>query len=221
MFFAVPFSLSFLNLFLLITYAYAYIAKIKHNMSFDKSAFIKEFAYPMFVSVLSAVVYEAFDVASTSTARRVYGVRFANSCDGHGYNCTIRAHYNQIEQIIPFLISLWACALTYDATMAGHLGLAWVIVRFFYGFFYRGITSSIKVLLLFTVPGYLFIIAMASLASQEVLRELLGEEKFGDKIGLALPLFTFLFSSLIYQPILKAQLKARKEKDEARQNKET
>ena len=185
-------------------------------MAFDRAAFVQEFAYPITVTVLAAVLYESFDVASCSTARKVYKVPFTKTCDAHAYQCTHRAQMNQIEQLIPFFAAFWSCALAYDATIAGHLGLAWVVLRWLYGLSYRGFSAGLAYLLPFTVPCYVIIITLGSLAAGETLKVLLGEEMHGDWIGWAFPLSTLILASVVYQPILRMQIQNRKKKEDKR-----
>lgn len=49
---------------------------------------------------------------------------------------TIRAHYNTLEWLPIFLVSLWLFAIYWDALIAAAVGLVWVIGRIIYALGY-------------------------------------------------------------------------------------
>lgn len=59
---------------------------------------------------------------------------------------------NMMEQAIPFLVSLWLCAIFESPTYASRLGWLWLLFRSFYPFVFAGIWLPAS-----TVPGYVFI----------------------------------------------------------------
>jgi hypothetical protein len=61
---------------------------------------------------------------------------------------------NLIEQSIPFLFSLWMCAVFYSPSYAARHGWYWLLSRSYYPFvFYKGLPW----ILFSTIPGYIII----------------------------------------------------------------
>jgi hypothetical protein len=61
---------------------------------------------------------------------------------------------NCMEQAIPFLSSLWLCAIFHSPDYAARMGWFWVISRVYYPFAFAG---GLPWLFFSTVPGYIFI----------------------------------------------------------------
>ena len=62
---------------------------------------------------------------------------------------------NMVEQAVPFLVSLWLCAIFESPTYAAKLGWLWLLFRSYYPFVFTGPT-----LVLSTVPGYVIVIML-------------------------------------------------------------
>eukprot|EP00301_Raphidiophrys_heterophryoidea_P026261 c9021_g1_i2.p1 GENE.c9021_g1_i2~~c9021_g1_i2.p1 ORF type:complete len:145 (-),score=33.44 c9021_g1_i2:76-510(-) len=69
--------------------------------------------------------------------------------------CADRTAANMLEQLPPFLVSMWMYAVFVDANVAGYLGLAYTAIRSFYPFVF----GSMKALYV-TIPNYLIIYYM-------------------------------------------------------------
>jgi MAPEG family len=59
---------------------------------------------------------------------------------------------NMMEQAIPFLVSLWLCAIFESPTYAAKMGWLWLLFRSFYPFVFSGPWLPLS-----TVPGYVIV----------------------------------------------------------------
>ena len=126
------------------------------------------------VTIGYLVLYYVFLFGQSITKRRVYkelkkadpSLKFGKVKYGQGIDlrCTTadRTVGNTMEQAVPFLTSLWLCAVFGDPGEAVSLGWTYILFRAIYPFVYfkGGIW-----LLASTVPGYLVIIRLVVLAT--------------------------------------------------------
>ena len=75
-----------------------------------------------------------------------------------------RVQANQVEQMGPFITTVYAFAVFVSGPWAGVLGCVWAVLRLFYGMAYRR-TSRPKALLPFTIPCYAIIFAMGGMSA--------------------------------------------------------
>jgi len=87
---------------------------------------------------------------------------------------TIRAHYNTLEWLPIFLVSLWLFALYWDKTIAAGVGAVWVVGRVIYALGYYADANK-------RGPGFL----IQSLATAVLLFGALGKIVYGLATGTA------------------------------------
>lgn len=126
------------------------------------------------VTIAFLLMYYAFLFGQSFMKHKVFkelkkqdpSISFGKVKYGQGIDrrCTAvdRAVGNTMEQAIPFLTTLWLCAVFGDPGEATALGWSYIFFRAFYPFvFYKGGIW----LLMSTVPGYLIIIRLVVLAT--------------------------------------------------------
>lgn len=64
----------------------------------------------------------------------------------------VRVQANTLEQIVPFLVALWLCALAWNPIVAAGLGAVWIVARIIYALAYMKEPAS---------RGLGFIVALA------------------------------------------------------------
>ena len=87
------------------------------------------------VSVLALILY-ALTAANVARMRGRHKV-LAPAMTGHPeFERAVRVQANTLEQLVPFLVSLWLCALFLNVLAAQILGLVWLAGRAWYGLSY-------------------------------------------------------------------------------------
>jgi glutathione S-transferase len=71
-----------------------------------------------------------------SRARGRYGVKPPTMAGPPEFECALRVHGNTLEQLVPFLASLWLCAIFWAPFPAAILGVVWLFGRVIYAFGY-------------------------------------------------------------------------------------
>mmetsp|Transcript_19041 Transcript_19041/g.44606 ORF Transcript_19041/g.44606 Transcript_19041/m.44606 type:complete len:184 (-) Transcript_19041:727-1278(-) len=129
--------------------------------------FVQELAPVVVVTCGFLVSYELLDVMAVGAAKlktKCYDPpRSSDEINQEEVYLAQRVQTNQVEQISPFLIGSYSCALLVDGKVAGVLAMFWVILRRAYAVTYRasiGIPVSKAGLAKFTVPCYFILNAM-------------------------------------------------------------
>jgi glutathione S-transferase len=93
------------------------------------------------VTLLSLLVYfwMGFRVAG---ARRKSGIDAPTMTGEPVLERTIRAHYNTLEWLPIFLVSLWLFAIYWSDTVAAAMGVVWIIGRIVYAVGYTAAASK-------------------------------------------------------------------------------
>ena len=89
------------------------------------------------ISLLSLVLVFWFAIA-VSRARIRYKIS-APAMTGHpDFERVVRVHQNTVDNLVPFLVALWLCALLFSPLGAVVLGVVWLIARVWYALAYYG-----------------------------------------------------------------------------------
>lgn len=112
-------------------------------------------AYVALVTVLALLVYFWMGL-QVAGARRRSGIHAPAMTGDPVLERTIRAHYNTLEWLPIFLVSLWLFALYWSDLVAAIVGLVWVVGRIVYqrgyvadpakrelGFFIQAIAAAV------------------------------------------------------------------------------
>jgi glutathione S-transferase len=83
------------------------------------------------VSLLALLVYFWISF-QTATARRKTGIAAPAMTGDPLLERTIRAHYNTLEWLPIFLVSLWLFAIYWNELVAAALGVVWIVGRIMY-----------------------------------------------------------------------------------------
>ena len=138
--------------------------------------FVQELAPVIIVSCGFLVSYELLDVMAVGAAKlksKCHDIRSSkdeiNQVQDEEVYLAQRVQTNQVEQMTPFLIGSYSCALLVDGKVAGVLEMFWAILRRAnaYAYAYRasvGIPVSKAGLAKYTVPCY-FIVNVMLMAS--------------------------------------------------------
>lgn len=136
--------------------------------------FVQELAPVIIVSCGFLVSYELLDVMAVGAAKlksKCHDKRSSkdeiNQVQDEEVYLAQRVQTNQVEQMTPFLIGSYSCALLVDGKVAGVLAMCWAILRRAYATQYRasvGIPVSKAGLAKYTVPCY-FIVNVMLMAS--------------------------------------------------------
>eukprot|EP00243_Klebsormidium_subtile_P003124 TRINITY_DN16286_c0_g1_i1.p1 TRINITY_DN16286_c0_g1~~TRINITY_DN16286_c0_g1_i1.p1 ORF type:complete len:125 (-),score=13.01 TRINITY_DN16286_c0_g1_i1:325-699(-) len=85
---------------------------------------------------------------------------FPPAMSGHpDFDRCVRVYENQLEQYIPFLASMFLCAIFINGNLAGILGLLWVLCRYQYGRRYQAHRYG-RDIGRYTGPAYLLVAIM-------------------------------------------------------------
>ena len=92
--------------------------------------------FPALATLIALGVYfsQSFFV---SQARKKYGIHAPATTGNEDFERVFRVHYNTLENLPIFLISLWLFALLVSPMIAGWLGILWSIGRigYMYGYY--------------------------------------------------------------------------------------
>ena len=137
---------------------------------------VGELRWAVIVTAVSVLDYEFMSVMGSGLARRATGLSdYVTRCKAKsppGYGWALRAQMNQLEQLVPFYVSLWAYALFVNATAAGVLGGLWLAIRFMYGIAMRAdasVSLKDKGVGKYTIPCYFIVGGMATAACIQAL----------------------------------------------------
>ncbi|THD57891.1 MAPEG family protein [Phenylobacterium sp.] len=83
------------------------------------------------VSLLALLVYFWISF-QTATARRKTGIAAPAMTGDPLLERTVRAHYNTLEWLPIFLVSLWLFAIYWNELVAAALGVVWIVGRIMY-----------------------------------------------------------------------------------------
>lgn len=89
------------------------------------------------ISLLSLVLCFWFSIA-VSRARTRYKIAAPAMSGSPDFERVARVHANTLENLVPFLVALWLCALFFSPLAAVVLGLVWLIARIWYALAYYG-----------------------------------------------------------------------------------
>lgn len=90
-----------------------------------------ELLFPALSTMLAISIYFAQGVM-VGVARNKYGVKAPKTTGNEDFERVFRVHYNTLESLPTFLVSLWFFALLINPTIAGWLGIVWCIGRLGY-----------------------------------------------------------------------------------------
>ncbi len=112
--------------------------------------------FPALSTLIALIVYFAQGIM-VGVARVKYKIEAPKTQGNDDFERIFRVHYNTLEQLPLFLISLWIFALLINPLIAGWLGIIWSIGRIGYmiGYYkaaklrsYGGTISSLSMLVL-------------------------------------------------------------------------
>jgi glutathione S-transferase len=87
------------------------------------------------ITLLSLVLCFWFSIA-VSRARTRYKIAAPAMTGNPDFERVARVHANTLENLVPFLVSLWLCALFFSPLVAVVLGFIWLIARIWYALAY-------------------------------------------------------------------------------------
>jgi glutathione S-transferase len=93
------------------------------------------------VTLLSLLVYFWMGLR-VAGARRASGIDAPSMTGEPVLERTIRAHYNTLEWLPMFLVSLWLFAIYWSDTVAAAMGVVWIIGRIVYAVGYTAAASK-------------------------------------------------------------------------------
>jgi glutathione S-transferase len=73
---------------------------------------------------------------ATGRARATYKIAAPAMTGDPAFERVARVHANTLENLVPFLVALWLCALLYSPLAAVVLGFVWLIARIWYALAY-------------------------------------------------------------------------------------
>jgi len=85
---------------------------------------------------LLALVILFWTMAVAGRARGKAGLKAPAMTGDPAYERANRVHMNTLENIVPFLVALWLCAIFLNAMLATIVGLVWCIGRVVYALAY-------------------------------------------------------------------------------------
>lgn len=124
----------------------------------DFTPFLANLAAPTLVAFLAHLLYVKFMI-DLVMARRKHKIP-PPAMTGHpDFERCVRVYENQLEQYIPFLASMFLCAVFVNGNLAGILGLLWVLFRYQYGRRYQAHRFGLDIGR-YTGPAYLLTAVM-------------------------------------------------------------
>ena len=87
------------------------------------------------ISLLSLLLCLWFSIA-VSRARGTYKIAAPAMTGNPDFERVARVHANTLENLVPFLVALWLCALLFSPLVAVVLGFVWLIARIWYALAY-------------------------------------------------------------------------------------
>jgi len=87
------------------------------------------------ISLLSLVLVFWFGIA-VSRARRRYHINPPTMIGNPDFERVVRVHANTVDNLVPFLVALWLCALLFSPLGAVVLGVIWLLARVWYALAY-------------------------------------------------------------------------------------
>ncbi len=87
------------------------------------------------ISLLSLVLCFWFSIA-VARARTRYNIAAPAMTGNPDFERIARVHGNTLENLVPFLVALWLCALLLSPLAAVVLGFVWLIARIWYALAY-------------------------------------------------------------------------------------
>lgn len=87
------------------------------------------------ISLLSLMLVFWFSIA-VSRARGAYKIAAPAMTGNPDFERAVRVHANTLENLVPFLVALWLCALLFSPVAAVVLGVVWLIARIWYALAY-------------------------------------------------------------------------------------
>jgi len=85
---------------------------------------------------VAAVVLFLWISVRVATGRGKYGVAAPAMTGQPDFERMVRVQANTLEQLVPFLVGLWLCALFFDKWAAVILGVVWILARLWYALSY-------------------------------------------------------------------------------------
>lgn len=130
---------------------------------------VAELCPSIIVICIFLVLYETYDVMGVGIAKMkggIYSKRYEDmpAKVPESVYLAQRAHMNQVEQILPFVISTLCFSVLVNGKIGAILAMVWSILRVFYSSTYRnsvGIPPEEKGLAKYTIPCYFIISTMA------------------------------------------------------------
>lgn len=87
------------------------------------------------ISLLSLMLYFWFSIA-VGRARSRYKIAAPAMTGNPDFERVVRVQANTLEQLVPFLVALWLCALFFAPLPAVVLGVIWLFARIWYALAY-------------------------------------------------------------------------------------
>jgi glutathione S-transferase len=88
-------------------------------------------AFVAFVTLLLVVQYTYF-MAMVGKARGAAGIKAPAVTGDETFERNLRVHLNTLEQLMITLPSMWVCAYFFSTSLAGIMGLTFLVGRFIY-----------------------------------------------------------------------------------------
>ena len=88
----------------------------------------EELLFPALATMIALTVFYS-QAIFVSLARRKHGIAAPKTTGNEQFESVFRVHYNTLENLPTFLVSLWFFALLVDPYIAGWLGIVWSIAR--------------------------------------------------------------------------------------------
>lgn len=95
-----------------------------------------ELLFPALSTMIALAVYYS-QAIFVSFARKKDAIPAPKTSGNDHFERVFRVHYNTLENLPIFLVSLWFFAVLVNATVAGYLGLLWSVGRigYMYGYY--------------------------------------------------------------------------------------
>jgi glutathione S-transferase len=87
------------------------------------------------ITVAALILYLACG-AYVSRMRGRHGIAPPAMAGAPEFERVLRVHSNTLEQLVPFLVALWMCAIFWAPLPAAILGVVWLFARMLYAFGY-------------------------------------------------------------------------------------
>jgi glutathione S-transferase len=105
------------------------------------------------ITLVALVLYLATAIY-VSRMRGRHGINAPSMAGPPPFEYAVRVNANTLEQLVPFLVALWLCAIFWEPLPAAVLGIVWLFGRVVYAFGYYSAPGR-------RAPG--FVIAMIAL----------------------------------------------------------